>query len=287
MAGAATVPRFDRAIRLACIANGVLYFVAAWGLYSRAPWATSLWPWPDVGMSYVFLASIAAAIGAPSIWVGVTGELAAFAGIGLNTVAVNAGAAIYFSGRALGGESGLAVAIIVCAAFVVIGGLVYAWARRLPARDRRAMPSVVRWAFVGFALTLLAVGSALVLQVPRVFPWDLRPQTSTLFGLIFLGAAVYFVHGVLNPLWAFGAGQLWSFLAYDLVLFAPYLRMLFSGSPVSGSAYDDYGGAAGQVNMVSLTVYLSVLGVSTVLALYMAFVHPATRIVGARTAQRG
>lgn len=169
--------------------------------------------------------------------------------------------------------------------FVVLGALLYAWARRLPVRDPRPMPPVVRWAFVGFALTLLAVGSALVLQVPRVFPWDLQARSSTIFGLIFLGAAVYFVHGVLNPRWAFGAGQLWSFLAYDIVLFAPYFRMLFSGSSAQ-AGIDDYGGTDGGVNLTSLAVYLTVLSVSTLLALYMAFLHPATRIVASRRAGR-
>lgn len=187
--------------------------------------------------------------------------------------------------RALRGEPGLAPAIGACALFVVLGASLYAWARRLPVRDPRPMPPVVRWAFVVFALTLLVVGSALVLQVPRVFPWDLQPRSSTIFGLIFLGAAVYFVHGVLNPRWAFGAVQLWSFLAYDVVLFAPYLGMLFPGSPAQ-SGFDDYGGTDGGVNLTSLAVYLTVLGVSTVLALYMAFIHPATRIVAARPAHR-
>ncbi len=136
-----TMPRIERVIRFACIANGVAYFVVGAGLYVKAPWATSLWPWPDVGMSYVFLASIAAAIGAPSIWIGLTGE------------------------------------------------------------------------------------------------------------------------------------------------FAPYFRMLFSGSSAQ-AGIDDYGGTDGGVNLTSLAVYLTVLSVSTVLALYMAFIHPATRVVAPRRAHR-
>jgi len=279
---ATIAPRVHWAIRLACVVNGAFYFVLGLGLYVKAPWAVALWPWPDVGMSYVFLASIAAAIGAPSIWIGLTGEFAAFAGIGLNTLVVNIGAAIYFAVRMLRSEAGLAPAISVCIAFAVAGALLCVWAQRLPVRDPRPMPAIVRIAFVGFMVTLLVAGSALAFQVPRIFPWNLSPQSSTIFGLIFLGAATYFAHGILYPRWAFAAGQLWSFFSYNLVLFVPYFGMLFSDSSSQG-AFDDYGGGADSINVLSLTIYLTVLTVSTLLALYMFFVHPLTRIIGKRS----
>ena len=56
----------------------------------------------------------------------------------------------------------------------------------------------------------------------------------------------------------------------------------FRGDP-GGAAVDDYyGDVGGSVNMTSLSVYLSVLGASTALALYYLLVHPSTRLVRRR-----
>src|SRR5881392_3773200 len=43
-----------------------------------------------------------------------------------------------------------------------------------------------------------------------------------MFGLIFLGAATYFIYGALDPHWGNAVGQLAGFLAYDLVLLSPF-----------------------------------------------------------------
>jgi hypothetical protein len=40
-----------------------------------------------------------------------------------------------------------------------------------------------------------------------------------MFGLIFLGAATYFIYGALDPHWGNAVGQLAGFLAYDLTIF--------------------------------------------------------------------
>jgi uncharacterized membrane protein YqjE len=264
--------------------NGAFWAVLGFALYFKVSWATSLWPWPEVGMSYVFLASIMAAIAAPSIWIGLTGEFAAFAGVGINTMFVNIGVGAYLIWRAYRWNEALAGPIAVSVAAFVLGAVFFLWSRRLPVRDPRPMPPIVRWSFVGFALILIVAGGALGLQFERIFPWDLQPQSSTIFGLIFLGAATYFLHAIAHPRWVFGAGPLWAFLAYDIVLFGPYLRML-GGSPADSAAFaDDYGAASGGgVNMTSLTIYLTVLAVSTLLALYMICVHPDTRLIRPRT----
>jgi len=94
-----------------------------------------------------------------------------------------------------------------------------------------------------------------------------------MFGCFFLGAATYFVYGLLRPKWAIAAGALWSFLAYDVVLAIPYLRLI--GSDTKTSIY----GPSNPVNMPSLIVYLFVIGASAAIALYAFFVHPPTRVI--------
>jgi hypothetical protein len=54
--------------------------VATGGFYFQMPWATSLWPWPDGRLSYIFIASILAAIVVPVVWITLVGEWGAAAG---------------------------------------------------------------------------------------------------------------------------------------------------------------------------------------------------------------
>jgi hypothetical protein len=192
--------------------------------------------------------------------------------VGLNIVVAGAGTGAHL----------LTVSLVAPAVWafagVAFGVLLFAWARRQPVHDARAMPRLVRGAFVAFTVTLIVAGGALSLQ-QQVFPWHLHPSSMVLVGANFLGAAVYFAHAAAHPRWAYAAPPLWGFLAYDLVLFAPYLRMLSAG----GAAVDDYyGGDGASVNMTSLSIYLTVLAASTVLALYCMFVHPSTRLVRRR-----
>ena len=51
---------------------------------------------------------------------------------------------------------------------------------------------------VGLATLLVLVAAALLARAAYIFPWPLLPNSSLLFGWVFLGAAVYFVHGVLR-----------------------------------------------------------------------------------------
>jgi len=280
-------PVRDFVIRALCLLEGGLWFLLALALMTQQSWATSLWPWPDVRMSFVFLASIAAALGAPLVWIGITGEFAAFAGLAVNALVLSTGATAYLLWRWVHWQEALLPAIGVTILGSVIAAALYVWSRKLAMRDVRPMPAIVRAGCVAFAALLVVVGGALTLQMPRVFPWNLQPQDSTLFGLIFLGAATYFMHTIAHPRWGFAAPALWSFLAYDAVLFAPYLRML--GGPNGGSAIADYYGSAANawasVNLPSLSIYLTVLSASTLLGLYMFFVDPRTRVVAAaRTA---
>ena len=84
-----------------------------------------------------------------------------------------------------------------------------------------------------------------------------------MFGLIFLGAATYFVYGALDPHWGNAVGQLAGFLAYDLVLLAPFLEHF--GTAQGGS-------------LISLIIYVAFLVYSGTLASYYLFASNATRL---------
>lgn len=219
-------------------------------------------------MSYVFLASIAAAIAAPLLWIGLSGELAALAPIGVNALVANSAIVVFLVGRFRSGEQEVAPAIGVAAMHAIAGLLLFRWFRQRALVDPRPMPRIVRIAFMAFATILVVAGAALILQVPKVFPWNLLAENSTVFGCIFIGAATYFIYGVVRARWAFAAGQLWGFLAYDIVLVIPYAQMLAGSSATT----DDYG-YGNSINMPSLVVYMGVLGASAALAGWMLITH--------------
>jgi hypothetical protein len=269
-------------LRLFLLGFGALWLVMTVALYQRAAWATALWPWADSRMSFIFLASIAAAIAVPTIWVGLTGELAALAAQTLDSAVVNGLAAAYLLGRVLWHDDEVLVAAVVCVAMSVASLLIFLWSRRLPIRDPRPTPRFVRGWFAFFVAALVLVGAALFFQVERVFPWDLEPRSSTIFGAVFLGSALFFAYAALRPRWTFAACALWAFLAYDLVLAIPYLQMIGKeadgGNSTGMYGYVSSTGGNG-VNEQSLTVYLAVIAASIALTLYCFLVHPATRIV--------
>jgi hypothetical protein len=124
------------------------------------------------------------------------------------------------------------------------------------------MPQPVRLSFGAFAAILIGAGVALLLQA-SIFPWQLGPETSVMFGLIFLGAATYFIYGALDPHWGNAVGQLAGFLAYDLVLLAPFFEHFNIA----------HGGS-----LVSLIIYVAFLVYSGTLASYYLFASKATQI---------
>ncbi len=124
------------------------------------------------------------------------------------------------------------------------------------------MPLPVRVSFGVFVVVLLLVGSALLLQVPNVFAWPLNPMSSALVGCFFLGSACYFLYGLIFPRWHTACGQLWSFLAYDLVLIVPFL---LRAATVSSA------------QLPSLIVNTIILVYSAALALYYLLIKQETR----------
>ena len=151
----------------------------------------------------------------------------------------------------------------------------FLFARPIPWEDQRSMPQPVRLSFGAFAIILVGAAVSLILHA-NIFPWRLSEETSVMFGLIFLGAAAYFVYGALDPHWGNAVGQLTGFLAYDLVLLAPFFGHF--GSVQGGS-------------LVSLIIYVAFLVYSGALASYYLFASSATRIrialIGPESAPRG
>ena len=146
---------------------------------------------------------------------------------------------------------------ILAALFFLFDGL-----RRDPAR--RYGPYVAgrfKRVYVPFLIwsALALVGVALVLRLD-VFPWPLDRDTSIIYGAIFLGSAVYFTYGLTRPVWGNAKGQLLGFLAYDLVLIVPFVRLWFS------------------VPSLSLAIYLAVIVTSALLAIWYLALSPRYRL---------
>lgn len=246
---------------LVAVGLGVLWLAS--GFFWQMSWATALWPWADGPLSHTFVASILAAIAAGVIWIGASREWAAMAAGALNLLVIWAGWTLAFALWALQGRPQLWSYAVFSSLSALINLGIYLWARKIPLRDASPLPSLVRVSFGVFGAVLLIVGSALVLQLPRVFPWPLNPDSSVLFGLIFLGDAFYFLYAVRRPFWRFACAPLWSFLAYDVVLFVRFIPHFAAVKPE---------------HRLSLIVYMAVLVYSAGLAVWFLFIRrTATR----------
>ena len=252
-----------RPIRLVLIliAAAQLFFAAAF--FFQWPPAIGLWPLAGTTpLTFILLASFFAAAAASTLWPIVTGHHGALAGVGLDYVVILTPLAAVFFVLAARGASGLALYGVLLALGALFGAWLFWWGRRWPLDTSVPMPQPVRWSFVVFVLALLFVSVRLFLHVPTL-PWPLTPELSVIAGSMFLGAAAYFVYGLLRPSWANAGGQLAGFLAYDLVLIGPLLNRLPTIDPAFRTA---------------LIIYLVVVIYSGLLAIYYLFIHRPTRL---------
>ncbi|MQA76249.1 MAG: hypothetical protein GEU88_18280 [Solirubrobacterales bacterium] len=242
---------------------GLATLVLTAGFIGQAGWATDLWPWEVTPLSYIFLASILAAIALPVLWIGIGGELAAMRA-GAIDLAITYGAMFVYLLTLVGkpGPPALWPYVIVFALGLLGMVVTLARTRAIPWVDPRPMPVAVRASFAAFAVMLIGAGVALVAGA-EIFPWALGSETSVMFGLIYLGAAAYFITGLLDPAWPNAKGQLAGFLAYDLVLIGPFVERF---GEVSGG------------ELTSLIVYTAFVVYSGALAVYYLFTHPETRL---------
>lgn len=248
-------------IRALIFIGGLANVALAFGFIFRVPLALSIWPWEDGRYSYLFIGSILAAVSAAALWIGWTGELGVLPAGSLNVFVIALTTAVYFFNLASQGRSDMLIFGLVSVLMALVSGAAFLWSRRLPLTDSRPTPVLVKISFGIFIVSLFLAGGALVLRLP-VFPWDLNPDSSVVFGCIFLGDAFYFLHGLFRPRWGNAFGQLLSFLAYDLVLIVPFVLLFDTVKPD---------------RMLSLIVYTAVLIYSGGLAVYYLLINPQTR----------
>ena len=248
-------------IRTLTLIGGLFILALAFGFIFRIPLALSIWPWEDGRYSYLFIGSILAAVSAAALWIGWTGELGALPAGSLNVFVIALTTSVYFFNLVSQGRSELFSVGIASMLMTLTSGAAFLWSRRLPLTDPRPTPALVKVSFGIFIASLFLAGGALVLRLP-VFPWDLNPDSSVVFGCIFLGDAFYFLYGLFRPRWGNAFGQLLSFLAYDLVLIVPFVLLFDTVKPE---------------RMFNLVVYTAVLVYSGGLAVYYQLIDTQTR----------
>jgi hypothetical protein len=131
------------------------------------------------------------------------------------------------------------------------------------AQDSQPTPRIVRFAFIAEVLVLAGAGLLLLLKVPNTLPWNLSPESSVLYGWVFLGLAFYYIFAVLHPKWIHAIGPLLGFLVYDLVLCSPLFARFGSLQPEH---------VLGQVAASAIIIFSAALGI------YFLFMNPSTRL---------
>ena len=252
--------------RIIFVLLGSASFIVTIGLCFPLPIVTGILPPTGSFPLHTFLASFTAAIGASLLWIGFSGELGTAAGGAIDLVVFYAGLAMY----QLLSPQRLLVGVLLCSVAAVVSMVIFLRFHRFPIEGTRSTPLPVRISFGVFVVVLLLVGSALLLHVPNVFAWTLTPVSSALLGCFFLGSASYFLYGLLLPRWQNACGQLWSFLAYDIVLIVPLLLHLATVRPAQ---------------LPSLIVNAIVLVYSAGLAIYYLLLKKETRIKLVRARQ--
>lgn len=245
-----------------CVIAGVQFFFA-FAFFLQLPFAVNLWPFPGTTpLTFIFISSIFAAAAASTLWAAVTENYGVLAGIGLDYMGILLPVAVLSFQLGAAGDSAMIIYGIACIFGALFGLGLLLWSLRFPVDRSLPMPGLVRWSFVFFIIALAIVSFRLITKVPNVIPWMITPELSGVIGWMFVGAALYFIYGLLRPSWLNSAGQLIGFLFYDLVLIVPFLTRLSSVS---------------EKNRLGLYVYTAVVILSGLLAIYFLLIHGATR----------
>jgi hypothetical protein len=229
------------------------------------PWIKTFWPFDYTeDLSFIFMASIAGAAAASTLWSLYMGEDASFAGIALDYAAIFGPLAVFSLQKySRIPKSDLLPLIIGGGAGVMMGAALFLRYQRVPFRYSMPTPRPIRIAFGIFIVALIVLGGALVLKTDGIMPWTLSNDASVIYGWFFIGAAIYFVYGLIRPVWGNAGSQLAGFLAYDLILIVPFVLHLSSVKPNL---------------MINLIIYIVVLVGSGALAIYYLFIKPETRL---------
>lgn len=250
-------------IRLGFLVFALLVLTLAAGFIGAVPAATQLWPWPDGRLSCLFVASILAAFGVGSLLIAWSQDWRSAAGGGVALLFGFGGMAVTLVDLRMDGTP-LPMGYLVGYALVALqGAVLWYWGAKHRHDESRVMPGLVRLSTWVFALTLLLVGIALMLQVPTIFPWPLNANSSILYGWMFLGLALNYGYVGLGNCWGDAKVSLLGFLAYDLVLIVPFLQHFSRVRPE---------------HLTSLAIYTAVLVYSGALAVYYLFVDRRWRL---------
>jgi hypothetical protein len=211
------------------------------------------------------VSSIIAAVALSVLWIALTRDYAATVGGAIHHVLMYSAIAIYLFQDYAANDSNqrLLTAGLICLFVAVAAGGALVWARRFSFTDQRPTPVPVLIGFAIFVAALWFVGLRLILNQPNVFPWDLAPEVSVVYGWTFLGASMNFVYGLIIRRWHNAAAPLLGFLAYDLVLILPFIRHF-------DTVADE--------QRLSLIAYTIVVTLSGLMAIYYLFIHPTTRV---------
>jgi len=266
----------QKLIRIGVGVAGVASIVATIALYFRLPIVADIWPWTGVyatlsPLSFYFLSSVAAAIGAPVLWIAISDRLHAAAPGAIDLLVSFLPITVFmFQGYAAEPSNSRLLQSAVLAGVVAIANLaIFLLGRKMPDPDGRPLPALVRYSFLFFIAALIIAGGQMVLKVPNILPWDISVEASVVYGWIFLGASVYFAFAVVRSTWANAAGQLLGFLAYDVVLILPFIRHFSAARPEQ---------------LPSLIVYTIVVVYSGLLAIYYLFINRETRLIAGAAA---
>lgn len=215
----------DRLTRWALLLTGALCTAGVIGYYFQLPWATDTWPWKEGRLSNIFVSSVFAAVAAAMFWVGLSRRFGGAAGgfLHVSTMLGGIASVLYPLGQQRGDGRLIGYAVGTAAA-ALVGLLGFAWARRRSLADTRPLPTGLRiWCLV-YVLILLPAGTALILGVPGIMPWPLKPETSMVYGWVFVAAAWSLIYPLLQPRVEHVRVGLFGFLAYDLVLLLPFTQ---------------------------------------------------------------
>jgi hypothetical protein len=254
----------SRRLRIGLSVVAGLQAALAAGFAFEVSAALELWPFGGGQLTNIFVGSIFAAAAASTAWCLVRNAPRALTGIALDYVVILAPLGLYSLVRAAAGaDDGARVAAFGVACLLGVGFGVVLLRTGLRGRwlDPRPAPALVLWSSRLFVALLLLVSTLLLVRA-SVLPWPVTGDQSTAIGLMFLGAAAYFVYGLVEPRWENAGGQLAGFLAYDLVLIGPFLDRL----PDVPAEF-----------RVELVIYTVVVAYSGALAAYYLLVARSTR----------
>jgi hypothetical protein len=212
------------------LAMGAVMLGLAVGFSLNLPWATYFWPWPDGRLSFLFIGAVLAGLGSGSLYVAATKAWRAAAGAAVAFIVACGGLFGYLSSMAPERDIPFGF-VIAFAVLFALGALMLAESLKYPPVDVRPVPRVVRLSCWVFSAALLVPGLLLLWGSPHIFPWPLKPETSVMFGWMFLGLGSNFGYVAWRGSSTDATVSLIAFLIYDIVLFGPFILHFASVPP--------------------------------------------------------